>query len=68
MTGADQVKWTVDVWFTTTRPITVDQFCSRFVFMFTDNASAAETFACQWAASIPGVQMPTRSHIVAVEL
>jgi hypothetical protein len=63
-----EVKWSIDVWFSSSRPIRPDEHRHRFVFMYEDDANAAELYALQWCASRPGVEMPTRSQIVALEL
>lgn len=60
-------RWVVDVAFTTHRPVRPDEAWSRVV-VWEPTAIAAERTALLMVAGRPGVVMPTRSEIVAVEL
>lgn len=59
--------YTVDVSFTTVRPIRPDQFTSR-VTLLADSDHDAHLTACHLVGGRPGVEMVTRSTIQAVVL
>lgn len=55
-------RFTVDVWFATSRPVG-EQDWARFHVSTPDNVEA-ELAALQWAANLPGVEMPLRAVTV----
>lgn len=55
-------RYVVDVGFTTSRPIIVDEHFSRVVVM-AESANDAIRTAC-WMVMCPGVEMPTSTEIM----
>lgn len=60
-------EFTVDVSFTTRRPVVPDQFTSR-VTLLAESDTDAHLTACWMVGGRPGVEMVTRSTIQSVVL
>ncbi|MEO6156399.1 MAG: hypothetical protein ABIQ39_02080 [Ilumatobacteraceae bacterium] len=56
-------RYTIEVGWTSTRPIRPDEHRSTFVIM-AESGHAAELCALQWAASRPTCEMPTSSIVI----
>jgi len=59
--------FTVACGFTTHRPIRPDERTHTLQFMASTD-SEAHLIAAQWIASRPGVEMPTSTEIISVEM
>lgn len=60
-------QYKVAAGFTTSRPVRPDEH-THVLTLFAESDNDAHLFAAQWVASRPGVQMPTSTTILEVEL